>query len=312
MSGIYVVFEKALKDNLKIKYLAIYIAIALLPFLMFANLSEEAKLFSTLNVELRAEYIAGFYTIFSFFWLAGIALAVLAVFICSGFVADELANRTLLLMSSKPIKRTHFILAKFAAFFITALLFAFLSFFFSIYLWASLFNLDIFSFSKFLPFILPLLFYSVFVILVFGSLATALSTIFSTRMKALLPLIAMIMLAFFAFIPIRSAAQSLGVYNKYYLDMLDLGYDLGNIYINMLDSYGIKLIPPMQSVMGTFTGVYKIPRHGLRIDYDHGIILRELEKTRYHSLKHSMVKWLIAPAILLLIGIFLFNRKDVH
>jgi len=311
MGSAIVVFKKVLRDNINLKLIVCYIALVLIPILFFVNLAEESKMFLNMTASIKTEYLIGFFCIFAFTWICGIAPGMLAIFICSGFIAKEITERTLSLIVSKPIKREHFILAKFFAFLLFSICLQSLALFTSIYVWASFYNLDLYSLSKLLSLVPPLLFYSFFVLLIFSSLSTAFSAIFSSRIKAVLPLIAIVILAFFAFVPIRETVRELGVYESYYLDTLDLGYDLGNIYINTLESCNIKLIPFIQSAIGEFTGTYKIPKHGVRVDYDHGIMLQNLEKTTYHSFEHSLIKWTLIPSLLILLSLVLFGRRDI-
>ncbi len=306
------IFKKTLFDFMKIKNIVIYLAIISLPLLLFSNLSEEGKMFLNLSMELKTEYLFGFFLIFSFFWVCGISISMLSIIMCSSFVAEEASDKTLLLMVSKPVSRTSMLFSKFLAFIVISLIFSMLSIFTSIYVWASAFNLDIYSLGKFFSLIPILVLYSVFVSILFGSLSAAISALFSSKIKVLIPMIAILMITFFAFIPIRGATQELGVYQSYFLDSIDLGYDLGNIYINTLESFNIKLIPFVQSIIGTFTGTYFIPKDGIRIDYDHGFILETLEKTGYHTLYYSFGKWIIMPIILISMGLIIFNKRDVH
>ena len=260
MDSFKVVFKKVLRDNLRVEFLLMYLGIVLAPLLMFSLLSEEAKVFANLSLELKLEYLTGFFLLFSFVWICGIGLIMLSVAICSGFVAEEIENRTLLMIVSKPIKRSQFIISKFLAFVVVAVVFVVASLFASIYLWASMFNLDVFSLIRFFYLLLPLSMYSIFIILMFGSMSAAVSVIFSSRIKSIVMMVTLILLTFFVYAQIRGVARSLGVYEKYYLDFLDLGYDLGNVYITLLSKTRVKLVPPVQSIIGMFTGTYEIPR----------------------------------------------------
>ncbi|HDJ96813.1 MAG TPA: ABC transporter permease [Candidatus Aenigmarchaeota archaeon] len=307
-----VIFKKTLKDYLNVKYLLVYIAITMLPPLIFSMSAEEAKLFKNLSLELRVEYLLGFFLLFAFTWVCGIAITMFSVFICSGFVADEVSNRTLIMVVAKPIRRTTLIISKFLAFVIIALCFEIVSILSTIYILASFFDLDVSSLFRFIELLPMLMIYSILVILTYGSLSTAFSTMFSSKMKALIPTITLIILSFFAFVPLRSVARTTGIYEKYYLDVLDVGYDLGNIYTGLLKKFNIKLIPPMQAIIGSFTGTYKIPRDGVKVDYDHGFILPELDEVKYHSFKHSFLKFMGLPLLFLAIGLLIFNRRDVH
>ncbi|MBR9681419.1 MAG: ABC transporter permease subunit [Candidatus Altiarchaeota archaeon] len=305
------IFKKTLSDALNLKRVLIYLVVVLLPQFLFVNVSKEAQMFSNLGMALKTEFLIGFFLIFAFVWVCGIAPAIMSSLICSSFVAQEEADGTLLMMVSKPIKRVSLLLSKFLAFSLSALMLSALSLFASIYLWASFFGLDFYSLFRVLSLFPILTFYSVFVSLIFGSMSAALSTMFSSRMKALVPMILILVLTFFVFIPIRGAARDAGVYESFMLDKIDLGYDLGNVFVGALEVVGTRLVPFVQMVVGTFTGTFVVPEGGLLIDYDHGFILQSLQMVTYHSLGHSFLKWVLIPLLLVGLGILIFNRRDI-
>jgi len=307
----YTIFKKVLKDYLNLKNLLIYLAIVSIPSLFFASLSEEARFFSNLSLELKTEYMGGFFLMFSFFWICGISVVIFSSIVCSTFVAEEASNRTLLLLVAKPVKRTTLIISKFLAFIIIALVFSSISILFSIYLWASLLNLDFYSLSRFITFVPMLIIYSFLVSLIFGSLSTSFSVISSSKLKVILPVVAILMLTFFALMPIRGALIKANVYETHLISWVDLGYDLGNIYISLLETSNIKLIPPLQTAIGTITGVYDIPPEGIKIDYDQGFVLPELDRLRYRSFEHSLLKWTLIPLLLFIISLIIFERRDI-
>jgi len=306
------IFVKVFKDNLSFRNILIYLLIVSVPSLFFASLSQEAKMFSDLSLELKTEYLSGMFLIFSFFWLCGIALIMLSSFICSGFVAEEVSEGTMPALIAKPVSRMSILISKFTAFAAAISIFSFISLIFSAYLWISLFDLGIYSIGRFVSFI-PMLFgYSVFISLLFGSIATAFSVISSSRMKALLPVIGILMLTFFALLPVRTALINMKVYQNHAVSLIDLGYDLGNLYIGLLEGLGVRLIPPVQNAVGGFTGVYKIPPDGVRIDYDHGFILPNLEKTAFRSPAESLSKWIFISLAVLCFSFLIFQRRDIN
>jgi len=124
-------------------------------------------------------------------------------------------------------------------------------------------------------------------------------------------MVGIVFLSFYVFGNVRHHARLTGVYTEYKLDLIDFGYDMGNVFLNLLEKFKVKLIPPIQSIFGMFAGTYKVPEGGVKIDYDHRIILESLDKVEYHTLSHSILKLSILPCLLLLLGIVLFNRRDL-
>ena len=305
-------FKRVLKENLTLKYLVIYLIIVSLPSLFFISLSEEIRMLAGAGLELKSEYMSGMFLIFSFFWICGVAISVLSAAICSSVVAEESSSRTLLLLVSKPVKRTSIIISKFLAFTVVITVFSLSSLLLSVHLWISLLNLDLLSLIKFLGFLPLLMIYSLLVALIFGSIATAFSVLFSSKLKTVLVTTAIIMLTFFAFLPVRETLISANVYSNHVISVFDLGYDFGNIYVTLLEKGNVKLIPPLQTAIGAVTGIYRIPPEGMKIDYDQEFILPSLEKTHYRAFSHSVAKLVLLASALLILSLLIFERKDVH
>lgn len=304
------IFEKTLSDFTKVRTIVLYLVFLSLPLFIFAGIASEAPFFSVTSLDLKVEYIFGFFSVLSYVWVAGLALAVLAAVFCSSLIAGEVSDRTILLLVTKPVRRLEIFLSKFLAFIVAITIYSAISLLTSIYIWASFFELDVTSLSVFLT-KAPLFFlYSLFVALFFGSLSAAISALSSTKIKAMLPVVLLIILSFFVFIQVRGVARSMGSYEGV-LSFLDVGYDFGNIYITTLEKGGVKFIPFMQMIIGTFTGVYEIPQDGVKIDYDHALILRSLDRLYYRSPTASVIKLIILPIALTVLGLFFFSRKDI-
>ena len=304
------IFEKTLSDFTKVRTVLIYLVFLAVPMLVFAGLASEAPFFSVTSLDLKVEYIFGFFSVLSFVWVAGLALAILAAVFCSSLIAGEVSDRTILLLVTKPVRRIEIFMSKFLAFLVAILIYSAISLLASIYIWASVFELDIASLSIFLakaPFFFV---YSIFVALFFGSLSAAISSVSSSKLKAILPAIFLLLLVFFVFIQVRGVTRSMGSYDGV-LSFLDVGYDLGNVYITTLEAGGVEFIPYMQMIIGTFTGVYDIPQDGVKIDYDHDLILRSLDRLDYRSPASSFIKLIALPIALTALGLFLFSRKDI-
>lgn len=304
------IFNKTLSDFTKAKTVLSYMAFLAVPLFIFAGIASEAPFFSVTSLDLRVEYIFGFFSVLSYVWVAGLALAILAAVFCSSLIAGEVADRTILLLVTKPVRRLEIFLSKFLAFVVAITIYSAISLLTSIYIWASFFELDVTSLSVFLvkaPFFFV---YSLFIALFFGSLSAAISALSSTKLKAMLPVVLLIILSFFVFIQVRGAARAMDSYDGV-LSFLDVGYDFGNIYITMLEKGGVQFIPYMQMILGTFTGVYDVPQDGVKIDYDHNLILRSLDRLYYRTPAASVIKLIILPVALTALGLFIFSRKDI-
>ena len=304
------IFEKTFSDFTRLKTFIVYLAFLSIPLLIFSGIAAESGMFSVTSLTLKAEYLFGFFSLFSFIWVCGMAIALLAIYFCASMISQEVSDRTILLLVTKPVKRFEIFLSKFLAFILAILIYAALSVLVSVYIWASAFELDILSLGIFIP-KLPLFFvYSLFVALFFGSITAAMSTLFSSKIKSIIPMIILLIITFFVYIQIRGAARSMDAYDGI-LSAADVGYDFGNLYISLLEAGGVKFIPFAQTVIGTSTGVYDIPDEGIKIDYDHGFILPSLDRLTYRSTLASALKLILVPILLTAAGLAIFSRRDI-
>ena len=304
------IFEKTFSDFTRLKTIVVYLVFLTVPLLIFSGVASEGKLFAVTSLDLKAEYLFGFFSLFSFVWICGIALALLSIYFCASLISQEVSDRTILLLVTKPVKRVEIFMSKFLAFILAILLYSAFSLIVSVYIWASAFELDIFSLGIFIT-KMPLFFvYSVFVALFFGSMSAATSTVFSNKVKSIIPMVILVIITFFVYIQIRGIARSMDAYTGV-LSAADIGYDFGNFYISLLESGGVKFIPTAQMIIGGFTGVYDIPDDGVKIDYDHGFVLPSLDRLYYRSTAASLLKLTILPILLTAAGLFIFSKRDI-
>lgn len=304
------IFRRTLSDFTRPRALLTYLVFLSVPMLLFATLASDAPFFSAVSLDLQTEYTFGFFSVLAFVWVFGVALAVLSAYFCSSLIAGEVADHTLLLLVSKPVSRLQIFLSKFLAFLAALALYSAVSLLVSVYVWASVFQLDFTALAFFVsktPFFFA---YSLFVGLFFGSLSAAVSALSSSKLKSMVPILLLVILTFFVFIQVRGAARSMGSYRGL-LSSLDVGYDLGNLYVTTLEAGGVRFIPYMQMVIGTFTGIYDVPREGVVIDHDHAFILPSLERLDYRSPLRSLLKLLLLPGLLTLLGLAVFTRRDI-
>lgn len=305
------IFEKTFKDFFSLKTILIYAVFLSVPLIIFSNVALEADFFNVTSLDLMVEYLFGFFSVFSYVWVCGMAIGILAAYFCSSMIAQEVNDRTILLLVTKPVSRASIFLSKFLAFLAAILVYSALSLFLSVYIWASVFELDIQSLWVFVSKIPYFFIYSVFVALFFGSISAAISALSSSRLKSIVPSVILVILAFFVFIQVRGVARNLGVYNGI-LSFSDVGYDFGNLYISTLEAGGVRFIPFMQGVLGTFTGTYKVPQEMVDIDYDQGVILPSLKRLNYRTPFSSLLKLIILPGLLTLLGLVVFVKRDIN
>jgi len=304
------IFAKMVRRYVNFKYLFLYLVAISVPLFFISGVAERLPFFNMTTLDFKAEYMLSIFLFISFVWICGAAIAMLSSVLCS-FIAEEAGDRTLLISVSKPVSRTSLILSKFLGFIVVMLIYSVISLLVSVYLLVSLLSLDIFTFLHLLPLSLILIPYSLLISIFFGSIALLFSSMSSSRLKVIIPIIILLVLTFFAMIPTRSILRSSNMY-KGVVEFIDVGYDMGNIYLSILEGMNIRLIPFIQTGLGTVSGVYEIPKDGVKIDFDHNFIMESLDKAKYHSKDESFLKILSFTFLSFLISLIWFNRRDVH
>ncbi|MBR9680217.1 MAG: ABC transporter permease [Candidatus Altiarchaeota archaeon] len=304
------IFEKTFKDFFRLKTILVYSVFLAVPLVIFSQIALEANFFNVTSLDLMVEYLFGFFSVLSYVWVSGVAISLLSAYFCSSMIAEEVSDRTILLLVTKPVSRASIFMSKFLAFLVSILIYSALSLFLSVYIWASVFELDLASLMVFVSKIPYFFIYSVFVALFFGSISAAISALSSSKLKSIIPSVLLVIVAFFVFIQIRDVSRDMGAYEGV-LSFTDVGYDFGNLYISILEAGGVRFIPLMQGVLGTFTGVYDVPDEFVDVDYDHGIIKPSLERLKYRSPVVSLIKLIVLPGILTLLGLLVFVKRDI-
>lgn len=316
----HIVALKTLKDLFSIKRTMIFLIVSMLcvyvPTAAFkAGGPQGSPLqFDKMTLAMQTQMFAGIFTIFSFILLAGIPLVFFCFLTCADFICGEKESGTLLLLVSKPIRRYEIVIGKFLAFFLNAVLLE------SILLLASPLMIS-YEFSTdplildFLAGLIPqVLLYSIFVILIFGSISTALSALFDNKIKVIVGLVALVLFIYFGFTIIRGYAIPYGIYEKYKLYAFDVNYHLGNVYFLFLEqAKDYRLAPEFQAALGQFTGTYETTTGMANLfDRDLMALPPTLKLKGYVNPVVSMLLWLFASAILFSIGLLKFERKEIH
>ena len=311
MVRFHIVTIKTLKDISTARRVIPILAFTLgLPIFIFFILSLPPNVGATLSqrsLETQFRVVKEFFLLFSFIWISGISLVLITGTTTAGFVAKESSERTLSILISKPIRRWEILLGKFIGFLIVGIIIQAVALISAAHLMCFLFRVDAVVLEMLLSLAFFTIPYAVFIMMLFGTIGMALSTIFDSPFKASMGPVLLIILVYFGFFIIRSVAS--GMYEDYQFYHLDLGYHLGNVFIMFLTSSGITLPPSTQQIFGVFTGVYQLK--GV-VDTDQGIASPSLPLTPYYTPIMSLALWLGISIGLLFAGIFFLKKKEVH
>ncbi|MBR9679970.1 MAG: ABC transporter permease subunit [Candidatus Altiarchaeota archaeon] len=305
------IFTKTFGDGVSFKQALVYSALVLIPVVLFAVIAKSIPNFLGITLAVRTEYLKGFFLVFSHIWVCGMAPVLLSAFSCSGLISKEVEDRTLLILITKPVKRWSIIFEKFLGFLLSSLVLQTLVIFSSIYVWASMLGLGPGSIASLIKLLPLLLLYSMLVFFVFGALTLGISVISLSRSKAAFIVFLLGIITFFAFPQFRAGLIAAGAYEGHIVGMADVGFDLGNILVEMIDLAGIELIPPAQAIIGQFSGAYLVPSSFLKVDYESGIIEQSLDRFLIRSPVFSFIKWILVALALFSIAATIFRTRDV-
>jgi len=252
-------------------------------------------------------YVTDSYSIFS--WLGIIVLlysfctiyALVMIFGAAPLISDEIKTGTMMTLISCPISRSKIILGKYFA----LLVYGFIVSIIFLSLLCIIARLR-YKFTDIFEFFIIHFLYSIMVLIIFGSLTMAFSSIFKKpRNAALIPAILVMgtflgLLSFRPFLMISFDIDEPSIYERYQLYHFDLGYHLMNVY-----TYFVELIltelPQDMIFFFDFWGIYKTgynpPQYITRRNY-------------YYPLG-SLLYLIIFSVILLIIGIRYFKRRDI-
>jgi ABC-type transport system involved in multi-copper enzyme maturation permease subunit len=306
-----VIMFKTLRDLFSIRRSLLFLVGIVVVSLIAGGMlgGEEGSGIADMTIAMQNQMVLGMFIILSFMWIVGIPLVLLASVTCGDFVSKEDSDGTLLLLVSKPVARSEIIIGKFLAFMVSAALLELIVLLLSILVMSSTMQLDIYIFNNMLSLIPALFMYSIFVSFIFGTIATAFSSIFKSRMKTIMTLVGITILIFFGFMIIRGWLGT--AYESYYLNYMDVNYHLGNSFLFFVEASGVKLVPTYQGVMGQFTGTYDAADINKIFDRDIGAMPPTLEPKAYNTPAASLAIWTFLALALLGLGIFKFQRKEI-
>jgi ABC-2 type transport system permease protein len=313
MPKFVVVMKKSLEDFFSIKNTIFYTCIMLIVPLFFSLITRANDTFKidSMTLDMQAVFISNIFIVMSFIWLAGLPLVLFSIIKCAPFISGEDSKGTLLVLVSKPLKRYEIILGKMLAFMIYIAVMQAALLFVTAYIWTLIYGLDAYVFSRLLASIVPIYFYSIFVGFLFGTISTALSAITKSTVKIITILVLMAIIIFFGGAMIRSFTVPTGIYVNSHLYLYDVNYHLGNTFDIFVGGQNAKIIPTMQLVLGSLSGIYDSSVSGAS-DIDQGIMYSSLKYNHYVPAALSFFLWIVFALILILTGIILFERRAIY
>ncbi len=300
---------KTLTDLFSVRRSILFLIVVLILPVIGSGIFNESMQISSMSLAMQDQTVLGFFIIISFLWIVGIPVVLMAGITCGDFISKEDQDGTLLMLVSKPIRRYEIVIGKFAAFMISSIILEITSILASALIFSSSLGIDVYTFNNIISLVPSLLAYSVFVAFIFGAMATALSSMFRSRIKTIMIVVGLTMLIFFGFMIARGWLGN--NYEGMGFNYMDVNYHLGNAYLFFLDASGYRMAPLYQGMLGMFTGTYDISNPGSLYDIDIGAMPPEIAPKNYTTPLQSMLIWSGISVAMMALGLLLFERRDI-
>lgn len=309
----HTVMFKTLEDLFSLKRNLLFLAVVLIAPVFFSVAASTDVIFNfdTMTMATQIQMVCMVYILMTFIWIAGVPLVLLTSVTCGDFISKEEQDGTLLLLTSKPIKREELVIGKFFAFLINILILEAIVIMLTPLLIYLLLPIDPLVLDTMASLIPSLILYAFFVALTFGALATAFSCLSISRFKTIIALVAITVAVFFGFMIFRGYMETAGIYEPYGV-WIDVNYHLGNSYMVFLDLTGYRMSPPLQAVLGSFTGTYSAADPGKLYDADLGAMYTTLTRNEYTAPILSLIGWLGTTFLVFILGVIKFRKREIR
>jgi ABC-type transport system involved in multi-copper enzyme maturation permease subunit len=246
----------------------------------------------------------------SFIWTSGLFLAFAVVTSAAGAISKESNDGTLLTLVSKPIARRQIVLGKMAAIVMHALLtITVILLIQAVILWFVL-PVEAPTFYALLTAIPWVLLYSLLVILVFGSISLALSSLIDNQVVITVLACGLILFTFLFGSISMMFIRNPQTYENNYVYMIDGSYQLGNAFAPALEqALGGEMLPAGElGEITYFTGIFKGGRSGGGSSSDYSY---PGELANYVTPAVSAILLMVLVAGALTVAVVTTERKDV-
>lgn len=232
-----------MRKVMKIRTILILLIITALVLLIILS-SLKDMLGGVANLDLQKQLASVIFTFICFIWTVGIPVAVMVSTVGSGLVANEESEGTMLILSSKPLRRYEIVLGKFLGLFISTCIYTAAILCLTLLIFYKATGVDPESLDVLFR-VLPGIFaYSALFIIFFAALSIFLSSLFRKRIPAVITLVFII---FYIFLISPFMLKSI----VQHFSLIDLNYQFSNIlYYSYIQTSGVKLAPSIQTYLG--------------------------------------------------------------
>ncbi|MDY6833278.1 MAG: ABC transporter permease subunit [Chloroflexota bacterium] len=275
------------------------------------------------SVEMQTHYMVSNFLTMSFIYVAGLFLALMVAITAAGFVSKEVNEGTLLMLVSKPIERSKIVIGKFLALIVHAVLIEAIILILLSMVFRFALPIQDHTFVALLGTIPWIIMYSLLVVLIFGSVSLALSSLIGVHtLSTAVGTILVIFVFAFGSIVMPFVYMGYGISGNSFTDAweddiswvsrINPCYHLGNAFTPyMQQSSGGQLMPVSQlGLINSLTWVFENEDDDVFVGDSRYYYPAELSKAVHPWV--SLALCLVVSVLGLLSARWAIRRMDVH
>lgn len=299
------IFDKTLRNMFKPIMMIIYfvVTIFITSLLIISSMKNNTLL---VTIPSQIESIKITYSLFVFFWLSGIALIIMIMIFGLDIFATEEYEGTMRILVAKPVSRKSIVLGKILGLLLGSFIYYMGSLLISISIFSLFLRLDKDVFIGLVYMLPSLILYGIFIILLFSSIMSLLSSLFKKKVPSIIILIILI-LGIYGVLPIaRIITIQREIYYESKLYVVDVNSHFGNILMSLIEN-GKEENELYSETISLFTGRY------INSNYD-----PDMTDSNAYIKKNDYINVSLLSSIYILTSIVLFafsyrimTKKDI-
>lgn len=300
-----VIFNKTLRNMYKPVILGLYFGVIIFFTLIFVLTTRSNNALSILE---QIETIKTTYTSFNFIYLSGIGLIFLMMVFGVDIFATEEYEGTMRILVAKPVSRRSIVIGKVLGLLIGTFIYYISSLIISITLYSLLLRLDKDVFIGVMSIIPSFIVFAIFMIFIFTSIASLLSSLFRKKTPAIVVFVVLVIIIY-GLIPIsRNILMERGRYQDLKLQYLDTNSHFGNIYMSLVEQ-GKEDNELYSQTIIMFTGRYRMDNRDPDIEEQGNFI--KMQKSNLVNVPLVTIIYTSISLVLFYISYNIMTKKDI-
>lgn len=264
-----------------------------------------------MSFQSQIDFTVGIYYILVFMWVLGIPFLIVTSAKGISLISNEISEGTLGLLVSTKISRYQIVLYKWIALYFVIVLLGILGIFVNISIISTVSGMDSNIINLLIKTVPYLIQYLLFIGFVFSNLAILISLLIKSKIFATINITFYIIIIFLIIPLFKNFLNT--YYEKYYLYLFDFNYHFSLIYYYFINKSNVEISPVLQSVMGTFIGVFNIKNV---TDNDmtfllNSALMKNASIYTYLDAYFLIIFWVLLGLFSLLLSMRILTKRDI-